>query len=1139
MSNIESETRHLHHFDVQSVPLQGRNLIEASAGTGKTYSIAILALRLILENKVSINKILMVTFTKAAVAELEERIRLFVRNAYKIANGDSTIQDPTLTTILSRAIDKNGRKETLELLKEAKLLLDETAVMTIHSFCQLTLGEFALETHQLFESEMVQDMTAIRQEKVDDFWRQNITTLDPILLQNIIPMNFSRSSIAEIIDKSLGGQRFLFYDKNANHSFTQEDEIRVLGRLGELNKTLDTSWTQLIDEVVANRLELLAKCDSNFYTRKNLLPLIDDPHNFLTKLTEVKEKANAIKTLGDWIDKLALIDKINDEKRILTEELTDHLYCTAIEQISTNIKRYKDDQGLLSFDDLITRLYQAINSNGSSKLKSGLREKYQAVFIDEFQDTDKFQYEIFDKAFDDQTVVFYIGDPKQSIYAWRQADINTYFKAGREVDNRYSMNVNYRSGRMLIESMNSFFRPTEDFDTFNFKSQDDGISYIPVEAPKAGKELHLSYQKSAQAGITIFSNANKAEILETFANQVLLLLTDKDYSLDKDGLKRRIRPSDIGVLVRSNSEGLNVKKQLSKLGITAVTIDTNKVLMTREAQYIYHLLRAFVDINIHTVSRALLNPLTGFNTNDLLQLNYDEIFLEFGILKQIWETSGTYSALTKFIKDFNVKETLLSTNRARTLTNVLQIIEILHKTQSLKNLSALELLNWLKMASEGMKMDGDEYEQRIESDEEAVEIVTIHKSKGLEYNIVFAPFLDMKASFERKSLISLKSASDQEYIFAQPHRLNDEQRDEALTQIEQENRRLIYVAITRAVYKCYIFRNNHSAKNSSLTPFIEAARSHKEESAHTLIEFADQPEIETNMIYQSGRGTPPIQGTPIPVSKFELRQRNWVKMSYTFLARKPEYIRRENDRINLNSYDHFIFKQLVKGSLVGNFLHDVFENIDFTNDTSWEKQIQASLARYLPKHDDSIVPMVNELVYHVVNSSVNIDDEVFTLSKIAWKSRLNELEFNFNVSSFLGLQLNQLAEKERAFVVRSIEQLEGVMNGIIDMVFQHNDRYYILDWKSNFLGDSLIHYEQNQLNDIMTENNYHLQYLIYVVALKKYLQQRLSNFDYNRDFGGVIYFFIRGARAGQQTGIYTTKPSIDYINKLENLLSEK
>src|SRR5690606_29755913 len=126
----------------------------------------------------------------------------------------------------------------------------------------------------------------------------------------------------------------------------------------------------------------------------------------------------------------------------------------------------------------------------------------------------------------------------------------------------------------------------------------------------------------------------------------------------------------------------------------------------------------------------------------------------------------------------------------------------------------------------------------------------------------------------------------------------------------------------------YIFRNNHSAKNSSLTPFIEAARSHKEESAHTLIEFADQPEIETNMIYQSGRGTPPIQGTPIPVSKFELRQRNWVKMSYTFLARKPEYIRRENDRINLNSYDHFIFKQLVKGSLVGNFLHDVFENID-------------------------------------------------------------------------------------------------------------------------------------------------------------------------------------------------------------------
>lgn len=1129
-------------FNVQSVPLQDRNLIEASAGTGKTYSIAILVLRLVLENKIPINKILMVTFTKAAVAELEDRIRMFIRNAYRIANNDPSSQDPALITIVSRAIEKYGQNEILEILNESKLLLDETAVMTIHSFCQVTLNEFALETNQLFKSEMVQDLSLIQKDYVDAFWRKNITTLHPTLLENISDVDFSRKSIAKIIDKTLSGQRFLPYDAESDNIFTEEGELQMLQQVNNVEQRINECWKQLVNEVIQHREEVVAKCETNNYAQKSLSPLIDDPDQFLGKLNELREREYVLKIFGDWVEKLIQLDEIKSEKKLLAEKLTDQLYGVAIKRIRKGIKQYKEENGLLSFDDLISRLHRAIVSEGKPKLIEELRNKYKAVFIDEFQDTDKLQYEIFNTAFGSDTVVFYIGDPKQSIYAWRQADINTYFEAGREVDNRYGMNVNYRSSRAFVTSMNLFFHPTKDFDTFDFDNQIDGISYIPVEASPAGNELSFVHRRQSQAGITVFTCAKKEEIYETVAKQVLLLLTDGKNELKKGEERRQIYPSDIGILVRSNDQGLTVKKQLSKLGVPAVTIDTNKVLTTVEAEYIYYLLKAILDTNKYTVSRALLNPLTGFSTEDLKQINVDTVLLEFGKLRYVWETTGIYTALTKFLDDFHVRENLIHVHETRALTNVLQIIEILHKVQSSKNLSALELTNWLKMASEGMEVEGDEYEQRIESDEDAVEIVTIHKSKGLEYNIVFAPFLDMKVDFEkindknRTPLASFKS-NNGEYLFAPPHRLDDQQQTQVLKEVAQENRRLIYVAVTRAVYKCYIIKNNSSySKKSSLSPFINTILELPEEAVKHDIEFAEQPKIDTNTRYL------PIQKNnmdmqPVLVAQnFFLRQKNWVKMSYTSLARKPEYILRESNSSGLLNYDHFIYKHLIKGSRAGNFLHHIFENIDFTNENTWETQIQVSLLRYLPKQQD-VSSMIKQLINHVVTSTLKMNDGTFTLSNITKQRRLNELEFNFNVPAFQGWQLNQLSDEEAPFTIKNIDELEGIMNGKIDLVFQHDNKYYILDWKSNFLGDSLTHYEQDQLKRIMTENNYHLQYLIYTVAVKKYLQQRLSNFSYERDFGGVIYIFIRGARANQQHGIYTTKPSVKKIEKLERLLS--
>src|SRR5690606_14780307 len=363
-----------------------------------------------------------------------------------------------------------------------------------------------------------------------------------------------------------------------------------------------------------------------------------------------------------------------------------------------------------------------LTKKNNEKLVAELQEKYSAVLIDEFQDTDRLQYEIFHTAFGQNTTLFYIGDPKHSIYAWRQAELNTYFKASNEVDTKYGMNQNYRSSAPLIEAMNLFFKPSDDFDTFYYQGEKEGIVYHHVDSPGNGKGV-LLYGDKVDFPITIIESNLADERYQAVVDQIIQLLDNNDHLIERNGKKRRIEASDIGILVRSNIEGRKIKSQLAKRGIPAITIDDSKVLQSQESVYVYHLLNAFRESNIYTINKALLNPLTGYNRIEILQLDQDaelENFKRYGLL---WKEAGIYVTLMQFIIDYGVKRSLLndaSGNGKRIITNIYQLIEILHKVQSSKNFSQTELINWLKRGLEGMKLEGDEFEQRIESDEKAI-----------------------------------------------------------------------------------------------------------------------------------------------------------------------------------------------------------------------------------------------------------------------------------------------------------------------------------------------------------------------------------------------------------------------------------
>ncbi len=1117
-------------FKALTVSLQRVNLIEASAGTGKTYSIAILVLRLLLEKKFTIKEILMVTFTKAAVAELEERIRFFVRQGYQVALKEN-IHDTTITELVKTAIAKDGAENVKELLNNAVVYLDETSVLTIHSFCQQTLNEFAFETNQLFGATLIQDTSFILEKEVNKFWRRYITSI-PVELLETIAGQLSREHIKEIVKNHLDGKQYHSYDRTQQYTLTEKVYADVMAEMKELKVKYEELYHISVEYVINNKSQLTATCEGNTHARKNVLALVDKPEEFIQFIAANSSKVYIQKLFLDILNQCNDCKAVNDQIDEQINFCLNKIYYVAIREVSAGVKKYKTHINQVSFDDLISNLYAALMQRDNPKLVAALQKKYKAVFIDEFQDTDRMQYDIFKKAFGTRTVLFYIGDPKQSIYAWRKADISTYFKAYKDAANCYDMNENYRSSERLIKAMNQFFIPEPGFDTFHFGEADDAIQYIFVNSPVPNTKGYLQKDGAECIPISIGTYANKTEIADAVCAQVIDLLSSGSYVISKNE-NRKILPSDIGILVRSNVEGHTIKNALSRFGIPAVTIGDAKVLSSQEAIDVMYILEAMMDISRSNINRALLCGFTGYTAEKILLLN-EEVAIElFRKYKTIWEEDGVYNALTSFVSDFGVQQVLLQENSEsgeRIITNLYQLIELLYKIQSVKKLSATELIEWLKRGIEVNDGEGDEYEQRIENDEDAVRIITIHKSKGLEYNIVLAPFLDFA---ERKNdAFTTYRNTDGDYIHIKSKQLTDVEKEFAKIQSEQENRRLLYVAITRAVYTCFLFRNTNY-KETTLSFFTNALSC----ADPSLIQFENAPRIQEKYFFKKSIAAK--QKIKKDVVKFQLLENNWSRMSYTGLAAETEKRPKLKSGIAVDNYNNFIFHQLHKGVNTGNLLHYIFENLHFSNNEKWPMVLINAITQFSPSQKELYESFLPQLLEHVLQAIIQTENVSFTLSDISFDKRIHEFEFDFPVTAFNPAILLDMNDDETEIAVKTLPEIQGIMNGKIDMLFESNGKYFVLDWKSTYLGDDVDNYAPQYLSAAMSENNYHLQYLIYTLATKRYLESRLPDFDYEKDFGGVLYLFVRGMRKDSGNGVFYRKPSVAKIKLLETIINHK
>lgn len=1100
----------MNKFDVNTIPLEGSNLIEASAGTGKTYSISLLALRLMLEKNIPINKILMVTFTEAAVAELEERLRKTIRIAYEYCNQQGVVGvDSNTQYILDKAL-KSDSNNCMSILKDNLLLLDEIPIFTIHSFCHRTLNEFSFETKQLFEKELLTDTTGVIEEAINHHWRNHITVLDKDLLEIANQNKFNRDNLKKVIDKIIKGFELEgdFFNDVSSCSEPYKD----------LKQTIETTELNFRKSVVNHWDEIITFCSQNSLAKQHLSQHLETVDHFIKIYSEKYFKSQPAylkKFPSEIVEKIEELSIAITELNSFSIKVTHSLYKIACNNISKELEKQKLLKNFQTFDDLIFNVHKSLNSDDRQSLSNELQKKYSAVFIDEFQDTDIKQYQIFYNAFrstEQKTIIFYIGDPKQSIYAFRQADIETY-KQSREGSSCYSMDTNFRSTPNYIDALNHLFLSYPEENFFN----DTEIKYQTVQSSDIGESKGFIEHPSIKNPASLsFINVNKKkESHQIITNRALTLLNE--YKING----KNISPSDIGIIVRKKKDGLMIKRLLNKNNVPAIVVDDIKIFTTDEAKYLQYIIEAINTVNKQNINKALLTILTGINIEELLKLDENQLINIFNDLQNEYQQYGIYHALISFSKTFNVQLNLLNQQNGlgeRSLSNYLQLVNIINQ-QSLKyNLSIEKLIQWLAKQRQVQDEQDDDFNQRIESDDDAVNIVTIHKSKGLSYNIVLT---------ESTQLLNQNNPTTIEY-------LNEEDNHYAVSlatdnpktyawyqnQTEKENRRLIYVTLTRAVYKSEIIlsleKKYHNTAINKLLANLEA---------HVNIEIINS---DVNNIPQSFLNHKPSGSIkPRTFNDSAYKPNPWTITSYSNLNAHQDSFSPSEINIDFDEYNKFVYKTLPRGAVFGNFIHALFERLDFQNPNNLA-DILKKQSVFFGKHlfDSEQLPHYKALIYNVLNANLNTESHSFKLSDLSNSNKLIEAEFHYSFDNMIEKKILEKFDKPVQF---NEVYHKGFIHGFIDLCFKENNQYYILDWKSNYLGNHLEAYHQNALDDAMRINNYHLQYFIYSIALCKHLKLSINNFDYEKDYGGVFYCFIRGCRANLNDGIYFYKPKAESI----------
>ncbi|MEJ3597640.1 exodeoxyribonuclease V subunit beta [Pseudomonas bubulae] len=1201
-------------------PLRGSQLIEASAGTGKTFTISALYLRLILGHggvesgfgrELLPPQILVVTFTDAATKELRDRIRTRLAEAARYFRGEIDAPDALVEELRDQFAPEQwaacaGR------LDIAAQWMDEAAVSTIHGWCQRMLREHAFDSGSLFTQTLETDHSDLLGEVLRDYWRLFCYPMHGDAL-NWVRANWSGpAALMPRVRALFGSSR---QPANAEQTPAQMIEACLLERRQALVQ-LKTPWLQWAQELreiclqgVASKTvdgrKMQARYFEPWFEKLSAWAADEDQEQLdlgtgFTRLTPdgMAEAWKGVAPQHSGLDAMPGLKAALDALPSPDAAVLQH----AAHWVSVRFEEEKRRRAEMGFDDMLLRLDSALQADGGDRLATLIREQFPVALIDEFQDTDPVQYRIFETIYriEDNcpdTGLFLIGDPKQAIYAFRGADIYTYLRARQATAGRlHTLDTNFRSSHAMVKAVNHVFERAELRDSgrgaFLFREgSENPVPFVSVKSQGRKEVLQLDGQPVSALTLwqlpseqPLSGAVYRQYLAAACASQIVELLNGGQQGrcgFIKDGeALRGVLPADIAILVRDGKEAQAVRRELSSRGVRSVYLsDKDSVYAAQEAHDVLAWLKACAEPDVERPLRAALACITlDLPLVELERLNQDELawerrVMQFRGYRETWRKQGVLAMLRRLLHDFELPQALIARpDGERVLTNVLHLSELLQ--QAAAELDGEQAL--IRHLAEHLALSGQAGEEqilRLESDEQLVKVVTIHKSKGLEYPLVFLPFICSAKPVDGSRLpLHFHDAAGNAQVSLKPTpELIAQADDERLA----EDLRLLYVALTRARHACWLGVADLKRGNSNRSVLHLCALGYLLGGGAMLAESAglqswlaevqqgcDALQCEPVPAADAAHFYPPLNQATLlePLIPGRRAAENWWIASYSALrigdslspAEAPESALAQklsdDERLDPEAPREVLLSggdihRFPRGPNPGTFLHGLLEWAGSEGFKADPEAIKDAVARRCNRRGwQGWIETLSDWLQHLQDEPLRLNNgqPAVVLSELSQYQI--EMEFWFASHKVDVVQMDTLVRQHthggaaRAGAEPSL--LNGMFKGFIDLTFEHQGRYYVADYKSNWLGTDDSAYTEQAMTASILDNRYDLQYVLYLLALHRQLKARLPGYDYDQHMGGALYLFLRGTRA-QGQGVFFTRPPRLLIESLDLMFQGK
>ena len=1159
-------THNMQTLDLTRVPLSGVHLIEASAGTGKTYNITRLFVRALLEKKLTVRDILVVTFTEAATQELRGRIGEYLVQL-NARWATQTAEDPFEQWLFARHDAATARL----LLASASQDLDLAEIHTIHGFCSRVLKEQAFQSGEPFDQEVETDGDRLLIEAARDYYR--LLTDDPDQYRYTRELWPTPEACVGALKAALSNTLVrLPEDGEAVMSpaelgrLVAQVRADIQGALQEdARRPKPTQDAEKFAQWLAAFEPLLERFVSDDgQADPELLRAIQDEAPFPSNPRSKHFKAATAEG--------APFDQLKARVREMAQRSGKAAVREAVRWIRERVEWLRRQRNVMDFSAMIQRVHEAVAGEPDSMLARALATRYPVMLVDEFQDTDRAQFDIFYTLarVRDENSLFMIGDPKQAIYRFRGGDVHTYLRAREQADQAWTLGGNWRSTAQMVEAYNAIFSARDD--VFG----QVGIRYQPVTAAqspdKLGKLIDPGQTDAAVVIPVLHENGadkDQDDDKELSADELKRLACAwcaqearrllQEAQIRGENETRPLRGRDMAFLVRSHGQAEMVMQALREAGLTAAAAKSRKrVFETPEATHLRFFLRGVLHAEQEQAFlTALATPWAGLNTQALFRLKEDPEawqtwYERFVRWRELWQRGRVLAMLHEAFFGYYC---LQDQSSHRSLTNLFHLAELMQQA-ALKHPAPEDQLAWLESALANPAAEPEGTELRLERDDDVITVMTMHGAKGLEFPVVFLPFANYTESNRTGSVAVIPGSDGLELgLIADP---SVKERD--TREAEEESMRLFYVALTRPIYRCYMpwLGQEKTTRGGSLPPPLAAALggpdafgqlktlAEAHPSAIRVLEDAAtlRPARSMTENESASTGADLTNETALVHRSFNGNiDRHWRVLSFTALARglhdpeqqiRPE--RDDDDRAVTGPAQPLPLRfRMRPGAQTGEILHALLEHADFTR-PDWPALADtwAQGAGLDPQDRDELTQWMDE----VLDTPILLPEGPVRLRDLPAERTLREAEFFFPTHASVNRIQEALADwRDGQPVHLSLKTVEGMMRGFIDLIFEANGRYWVADYKSTWLGGRTDDYSAAAIAENMAAHHYDLQGLIYSVALHRLLRQRLPDYDPGRHLGGMVYLYLRCMAPETGTGVAVTCVPVEVLHRWDALFA--